>query len=181
MVAEGRGWGPGEAPACYRACLTSASPLLHAGKVVRLSLQVQYAICGVFDLAYNGHGQPVQVRVIGERQAIPARYLEQIFQRLRRARLVTGKRGPGGGYVLARPAAEITLRDVVEAIEGRTDRWFTEAGGSEAAPCRPAFLWPRLAGGFAARLAEITIESVCRDAAAAHVRHGAVGEPMYHI
>ena len=68
------------------------------GVTVRWSFQIQYAICGVFDLAYNGQGDPVQVRVIGERQGIPTRYLEQIFQKLRRAGLVTSKRGPGGGY-----------------------------------------------------------------------------------
>src|SRR5262245_64493094 len=85
---------------------------------VRFSLQVQYAICGVFDLAYNGHGEPVQIRVISERQGIPARYLEQIFGRLRRSEIVASKRGPGGGYTLARAAASITLREVVEAVEG---------------------------------------------------------------
>ena len=58
---------------------------------MRLSLQAQYAVCGVFDLAYNGGDEPVQVRVIGERQRIPSRYLEQIFQRLRRAKLVAGQ------------------------------------------------------------------------------------------
>ena len=77
---------------------------------MRLSLQVRYAICGVFDLAYNGHGEPVQVRVISERQGIPTRYLEQIFRRLRQGQIVLSKRGPGGGYTLARPPAEITLR-----------------------------------------------------------------------
>ena len=78
---------------------------------MRLSLQLQYAICGVFDLAYNGVGTPVQIRAISERQAIPARYLEQIFRKLRQAGLVASKRGPGGGYVLARPPARISLRD----------------------------------------------------------------------
>ena len=85
---------------------------------MRFSLQVQYAICGSFDLAYNGGGKPVQIRVISERQAVPVRYLEQIFQRLRRAGLVDSKRGPGGGYTLARPAAEVSLREIVEALEG---------------------------------------------------------------
>jgi Rrf2 family protein len=83
-----------------------------------LSAQVRYAICGIFDLAYNADMKPVQLRVIGERQNIPPRYLEQIFQRLRKAGLVEGKRGPGGGYTLLRGTAEITLRDVVEAVEG---------------------------------------------------------------
>jgi Rrf2 family protein len=148
---------------------------------VRLSLQIQYAICGVFDLAYNGQGEPVQVRVIGERQGIPARYLEQIFQRLRRARIVTGKRGPGGGYVLARAPSAITLRDVVEAVEGDAGRWL--AAGLESGPAeprRPSFLWPRLAERFASVLAETTLEALCQDAARARVRRAEV-EPSYVI
>lgn len=137
---------------------------------MRFSIQAQYAICGLFDLAFNGQGAPVAVQAIGERQAIPARYLEQIFQRLRRAELVTGKRGPGGGYVLARPPTEITLRDVVEAVEGSAERWFAlESEGSPPAPYRPAFLWPRLAAGFAGVLGAITLEDLCRDATRASV------------
>src|SRR5688500_6235364 len=87
--------------------LVRARAVLHVRRM-RLSLQVQCAICSVFDLAYNGHGEPVQVRVVSERQGIPARYLEQIFRRLRRAELVLSKRGPGGGYTLARPPSRIT-------------------------------------------------------------------------
>jgi Rrf2 family iron-sulfur cluster assembly transcriptional regulator len=155
--------------------LDAREPAPHARGAVRFSLQAQYAICGVFDLAYNGHGEPVPVQVIGTRQAIPARYLEQIFQRLRRARLVTGKRGPGGGYVLARPPGEITLRDVVEAVEGQADRWFApDASASAAVPYRPAFLWPRLAARFADALGSTTLEDLCRDAARQPVRRADV-------
>jgi Rrf2 family protein len=135
---------------------------------MRLSLQVQYAICGVFDLAYNGEGgAPIQVRVIGERQSIPPRYLEQIFQRLRRARIVAGKRGPGGGYVLARPAGEITLRDVVEAVEGPLDRMLGAGPPPRGprVPFRPAFLWKRLADRVGSALEEVTLERLCREAA----------------
>jgi Rrf2 family protein len=147
-----------------------------------LSLQVRYAICGVFDLAYNGQGEPVQVRVIGERQSIPPRYLEQIFQRLRRARIVTGKRGPGGGYLLARAPSEITLLDVVEAVEGAAARGPTASddGPADDAGYRPSFLWPELAGRFRAVLAEISFETLCREAARAHVRRAEI-EPSYVI
>ncbi len=150
---------------------------------MRLSLQVQYAIQGLFDLAYNGEGIPIQVRVIGERQAIPARYLEQIFQRLRRARLVEGKRGPGGGYLLARSPGQITLRDIVEAVEGPSAGWLRPERQDEGRPVpyRPAFLWPRLAAGFADVLADVTLEALCREAAQAAVRRAADGPPMYHI
>jgi Rrf2 family protein len=152
-------------------------------RAMRLSLQVQYAICGLFDLAYNGHGQPIQVRVIGERQAIPPRYLEQIFQRLRRARLVTGKRGPGGGYVLARDASEITLRDIVEAIEGPAADWLAPdaASGEAPSPYRPTFLWPRLANRLAETLARTTLAALCREAAQAAVRRAGEDAHMYFI
>ena len=149
---------------------------------MRLSLQVHYAICGVFDLAYNGQGQLVQVRVIGERQGIPTRYLEQIFLRLRRADLVIGKRGPGGGYTLARPPAKITLREVVEAVEGpagEAEGWGEDAG--EVAHNRPDFLWPELAAGFSRVLSDTNLEQLCRRAAEAAVRRAHPEALSYQI
>jgi len=133
---------------------------------VRFSLQVHYAVCGMFDIAYNGLGQPVQVRVISERQEIPTRYLEQIFLRLRRGRLVSGKRGPGGGYLLARAPAEITLRDVVEAVEGPVGGALgpSEAPASETTG-RPEFVWPQIAARFAQVLDEVSLADLCRKAA----------------
>jgi Rrf2 family protein len=148
---------------------------------MKLSLQVQYAICGVFDLAYNGRDEPVQIRVISERQAIPARYLEQIFQRLRRAKLVASKRGPGGGYTLARRPSEITLREIVEAVEGPLSDAL--AGGPEAgqSPLRPDFLWRELAERMGDLLAETTLEEICRAAARADVERAHPDAPMYFI
>ncbi|HME71228.1 MAG TPA: Rrf2 family transcriptional regulator [Myxococcota bacterium] len=154
---------------------------------MRLSLQVQYAVCGVFDLAYNGQGDPVQIRVISERQGIPARYLEQIFQRLRRARLVQSKRGPGGGYTLARRPAEITLRDIVEAIEGPLDgrgaRTRRRIGGDRRSPTsyRPSFLWPILSESIADVLARTNLEAMCREAQRSSVRRAHSDFHMYFI
>lgn len=149
---------------------------------MRLSLQVHYAICGIFDLAYNGQGGLVQVRVIGERQGIPARYLEQIFQRLRRADLIVGKRGPGGGYTLARSPADIDLRQVVEAVEGPLAgdaEWGADAG--EVRANRPDFLWAELAEGFSGVLAGTTLETLCREAARAAVRRSNDDAYTYQI
>lgn len=149
---------------------------------VRLSLQAHYAICGVFDLAYNGRGQPIQVRVIGERQGIPPRYLEQIFQRLRRADVVQSKRGPGGGYSLARRPAEITLADVVEAVEGPLEgEGAAPEPGGDGAAYRPAFLWPELSRRFGEVLASWTLEDLCREAARSAVPRADADATMYHI
>ncbi len=150
---------------------------------MRLSLQTRYAVCGLFDLAYNGQGEPIQVRVIGERQRIPARYLEQTFQRLRKARLVEGKRGPGGGYRLSRPPAEITLRDILEAVEGP----LAETLGAGPPPRegrpshRPDFLWGALAETVGEALDDLTLEVLCRRAAARAVRRADADSRMYHI
>jgi len=85
---------------------------------VKLSNKGCYGVRALFDIAFHNDGQPTQVKDIAARQAIPARFLEQIFQDLKRAGLVRAKRGPRGGYHLARPAYEIRLGDVVRALEG---------------------------------------------------------------
>jgi Rrf2 family protein len=85
---------------------------------VKLSNKGRYAVRALFDIAYFNDNQPTQVRDIAERQGIPVRFLEQIFQELKRAQLVTAKRGPKGGYSLARGAERIRLGDVVRAVEG---------------------------------------------------------------
>lgn len=132
---------------------------------MRFSREVQYALCGIFDLAYNGANAPVRVQTIGARQQIPHRYLEQIFQRLRKADLVRGKRGPGGGYVLSRPPDQISLREVFEAVSGSLEE--AAAVDPESwpdSPHRPDFVWPDLAGRFAGVLGEIAVSDLCREA-----------------
>jgi Rrf2 family protein len=150
---------------------------------MRLSQQAQYAICGMFDLAYGGSRAPVQVRVIGERQRIPERFLEQIFQRLRKADLVRGKRGPGGGYVLARPAAEISLRDILEAVEGPLGDAIAPGPPphERRSPYRPSFLWRQLAGDLEQLFEARTLEQLCQRAAAAGVRRPDAEGPEYFI
>ncbi len=79
----------------------------------------RYAIRAVFDLAFYGDGNPIKIRDISVRQGISERYLEQIFYKLLKAGLIKGKRGPRGGYVLAKDASSITVTDLISAIEGR--------------------------------------------------------------
>lgn len=85
---------------------------------VKLSNKGRYAVRALFDIAFYNDGHPTQVKDIADREAIPPRFLEQIFQDLKRAGIVGSKRGPQGGYSLARRATEIRLGDVVRALEG---------------------------------------------------------------
>jgi Rrf2 family protein len=85
---------------------------------VKLSNKGRYAVRALFDIAFYNEGRPTQVKDIAERQDIPPRFLEQIFQDLKRAGIVGSKRGPQGGYSLARRPDDIRLGDVVRALEG---------------------------------------------------------------
>jgi Rrf2 family protein len=85
---------------------------------MKLSNKGRYGVQAAFDLAYHNEGRAAQIKEICERQGIPGRFLEQVFQDLKRAGLVRSKRGPRGGYELSRPAREIRLGDLVRAIEG---------------------------------------------------------------
>src|SRR3972149_5328157 len=78
-----------------------------------------YGLLAMADLVqnYKGH-QPVQVKEIARRQKIPEEYLGQIMVLLKRANLVHGTRGPGGGYYLARPPEGININEVLKALEG---------------------------------------------------------------
>ncbi len=101
---------------------------------MKLSNKGRYAIRALFDIAYCNDGRPTQVKDIAERQGIPPRFLEQIFQDLKRAAIVGSKRGPQGGYNLARTATEIRLGDVVRALEGPIALGEKEAGRKTRTP-----------------------------------------------
>lgn len=80
---------------------------------MRLSTKVRYGLRALCHVAYRGYAS---AHVIAEQQAIPSRYLEEIIGELRKAGLVVGKRGPRGGYRLARPADEIAVSEVIEVL-----------------------------------------------------------------
>jgi len=83
---------------------------------MKLNSKSNYAVMAVVDLLLHGDGRPVALSDLAARQDISISYLEQLFAKLRRAGLVKAVRGPGGGYLLARPASEITIAEVVGAI-----------------------------------------------------------------
>ncbi|TWT85229.1 HTH-type transcriptional regulator CymR [Posidoniimonas polymericola] len=86
---------------------------------MKLSAKTEYALLALIQLAEDhAQGQPASMRALAERQPIPDGFLVQILQELRRAGLVTSTRGACGGYRLARPAAEISLCDVLCVMDG---------------------------------------------------------------
>jgi Rrf2 family protein len=85
---------------------------------VRVSAKVDYAVRAVVELAARDSDAPVKVDALAEAQGIPARFLENIMLALRHGGLVARRRGPEGGFRLARPAAEIAVADVIRAVDG---------------------------------------------------------------
>ncbi len=82
----------------------------------RFSKKMMYAIEAVTDIAKNESKKPIQSRDLAKRYGIPARYLEQVMQRLVHAKILTGVRGPKGGYRLSRSADQVTVADIVAVI-----------------------------------------------------------------
>jgi Rrf2 family protein len=85
---------------------------------VRVSAKVDYALRAAAELAAAPEGTPLKAEAIANAQAIPVKFLENILQQLRHAGLVESRRGPEGGHLLARPADEIALADLIRAIDG---------------------------------------------------------------
>lgn len=113
---------------------------------MRLTTKGRFAVTAMLDVALNSEGAPVALAGISRRQKISLSYLEQLFGKLRRHSLVESVRGPGGGYYLARPAEEMSVADIIIAVDEPIDA--TQCGGKqnchEDRRCMTHELWSRL-------------------------------------
>ncbi len=96
---------------------------------MRLTTKGRFAVTAMIDLALREHNGPVTLAGISQRQKISLSYLEQLFGKLRRHELVESTRGPGGGYTLGRVAREVTVADIIFAVDEPLDA--TQCGGKE--------------------------------------------------
>jgi Rrf2 family transcriptional regulator, iron-sulfur cluster assembly transcription factor len=126
---------------------------------VRLTTKGRYAVSAMLDLAFHSQTKPVTLTDIAARQTISLSYLEQLFARLRRANMVKGIRGPGGGYTLAGKANEINIADIVAAVDEPLDA--TKCGGEgncqNDKACLTHELWMGLSEQIRAYLNGITL------------------------
>jgi Rrf2 family protein len=141
------------------------------------STKAEYGIRVMVELARSPDEQPVPLAEIADRGGLPLAYLEHLVARLRKAGLVASRRGSRGGYMLARPAAEITMAEVVEALEGSIApiECISEASdgsivcsresdaGSEFA-CPTKLLWTRVRFSIVSTLRETTLADLLRAA-----------------
>lgn len=113
---------------------------------MRLTTKGRFAVTAMIDLALRQHTGPVTLAGISQRQKISLSYLEQLFGKLRRHEIVDSTRGPGGGYTLARSAKDLSVADIVFAVDEPIDA--TQCGGKEdcadEGPCMTHELWANL-------------------------------------
>ncbi len=113
---------------------------------MRLTTKGRFAVTAMIDLGLRQHHGPVTLAAISQRQRISLSYLEQLFGKLRRHGLVESTRGPGGGYTLGRTAADISVADIIYAVDEPLDA--TQCGGKENCDndqrCMTHDLWANL-------------------------------------
>jgi Rrf2 family transcriptional regulator, iron-sulfur cluster assembly transcription factor len=129
---------------------------------MRLSTKGRYAVTAMLDLALHSGSGPVTLADVSVNQGISLSYLEQLFAALRAKNLVRGVRGPGGGYYLGRPADEISIANIICAV----DEWveFTRCGGREncrdGQRCLTHHLWDQLSDEIFRFLSDITLQDL---------------------
>jgi Rrf2 family protein len=134
---------------------------------MKLSTKGKYGVRAVFEIARNAGQGPITIKEIAERQGISFSYLEQILNRLGRAGLIESVRGPGGGYLLGKKAAELTIGDVVRALEGPIAlSHCLEPGMSgdcyQADDCVARMVWARVGAKIEQALDSISFDDLLR-------------------
>lgn len=132
-----------------------------------LGAKARYAVMAMAELAGRGGDQPVTLAEIAQTQEIPLPYLEQIFNKLKKNGLVKAVRGPGGGYLLARPAAETWISDIVLAVEEslKMTRCEKDSGAGcmhRKTRCVTHDLWEGLGEQIYTYLRGISLENLCQ-------------------
>ena len=129
---------------------------------MRLTTKGRYAVTAMLDLALHEDLGPVNLTDISRRQGISLSYLEQLFLRLRKQGLIASARGPGGGYRLQLPGIEISVADVVRAVDEQVD--VTRCGGHQNCQaderCLTHDLWEDLSQHISGFLSDITLSDL---------------------
>lgn len=133
---------------------------------MRMSTKAQYAVRALVSLNLTSDGSPVSIKDISSRENISLNYLEQLFVKLRRGEIVKSVRGPGGGYVLARPAADIRVDQIIDTVEETlAPLSCMEVDGSCncSSECATQSVWQGLGNQIRSFLASVTLEDLTKE------------------
>jgi Rrf2 family iron-sulfur cluster assembly transcriptional regulator len=154
---------------------------------MRLSTQSRYGVRAIFDIAYHSEGLETQVKDISKRQGISQRYLEQIFQKLKRAGIVGSKRGPSGGYFLGKKPEDITVGEIIRITEGGINPVLCIDSEDSTQPCERSgecvtqIVWNEAGKRLKEYFDSVTIRDLCKLAKEIGIRKGLDKRFMYYI
>jgi Rrf2 family transcriptional regulator, cysteine metabolism repressor len=133
--------------------------------MISVTSKSRYAVVAMAELARSAEDRPIPIATVAERRGMPVQFLEQLFSTLRRSGLLESYRGMRGGYTLARPADQITVLEVVQALDGKVGEEGKEAGG----------IWAEGVDALRGVFSQTTIADIARREAED------AGSRMYHI
>jgi len=132
---------------------------------MRLTTKSQYAVRALVALALISEDAPVTLRQISEVEDISLHYLEQLFSKLRKGKVVVSVKGPGGGYILARPARDIAVGTILELVEEPMTPVSCIVDGNDSCRrydiCRTRSLWAELGNKIKDYLDSVSIHDLC--------------------
>jgi len=154
---------------------------------MKLSTQSRYGVRAIFDIAYHSEGLETQVKDISRRQGISQRYLEQIFQKLKRAGVLGSKRGPLGGYFLGKKPENITIGEIVQITEGSIDPVRCVDAEDSTQPCERSgecvtqIVWNEAGQRLKNYFDSVTIKDLCKMAKEMGIKKDLDKRFMYYI
>ena len=152
---------------------------------MKLSTRGRYGLRALIDLAVNSETESVSISSIALRQGISEAYLEQLMAKLKKAGLVVSMRGAQGGYKLARPAEQISVGDILRALEGNLDAvqcaGLSEEGCQGAQLCVSKYVWQRINESIARTVDEIKLDTLVEESREAQEKYEAEYPDMINI
>ena len=154
---------------------------------MRLSTKSRYGVRAIFDIAYHSEGLETQVNDISRRQEISPRYIEQIFQKLKKAGIIGSKRGPKGGYFLVKKPEEITVGEIIRVTEGDIDPVLCLDPEDPDQPCGRSkecvtrIIWNEAGNRLKEYFDSVTIRNLCDNAQEMGIKKEMRGRLMYYI
>ena len=139
---------------------------------MRVTARVDYAVRALVQLASDASAEPVKAEQLATAQQIPLKFLLEILRQLKQHKLLVSRRGPEGGYTLAKPAAQIAIADVIRAVEGplATVRDTSPASLAYVGPTEPLrTVWIAVRGSLRHVLEDVTLENVLTGKLPKHV------------
>ena len=147
---------------------------------MRLTTKGRYAVTAMLDLALNTCMGPTNLAGISQRQNISLSYLEQLFAKLRKKKLVTSVRGPGGGYRLGREPARISVAEIIDAVNESVDA--TSCGGKgdcqDGEVCLTHYLWDELSDQIHQFLSGISLQNLVERREVQHISQRQSGDQV---